>query len=693
MKAAGTRQPIVSNADEVSRLRAEVARLEAELEQARVAAEDADERIAELARDCKRLQSEIRDRVAAHRSDEHAAEQIRGKMGSAAASLFALEAEQARGAEAEEELRVTIEEMQVLAEELEGSNEALRALNLELDRKIAERTAALEEQNRRLEESEAKLHLALQHAEASSWEWDVAADRLTWSRGFPVLHGMPQGAVNLSSEGWAGLLHVEDRGRVLAALGACAGGQRSELVAEYRVMLPGGRLRWLSARGRMHAGRLLGLAMDVTARRASEAALERANLELNRRVEAEMAAREAAQARLRQRQKLEAIGQLTGGLAHDFNNLLTVIQGGLSLLESSDNPERRTRLMGAIWEATERGADLTRRLLAFGRQQALRPEPVVLPERIDGLRDFLRHALRPDIRLTIDIPPDTWPVRADSGALELALLNLATNARDAMPAGGRITLRAHNRVLDQVEAEHLGLSAGPHVALAVEDEGVGMAAEVLERAFDPFFTTKGLGHGTGLGLPQVYGFARQSGGTATIRSTQRRGTTVTLLLPRALESGPAAAPAAEAHPPSDAGAGRHGRILVVEDDPGVAEVVTDLLRQFGHEVHLASSAEDALGLLAGQERFDLVFSDVLLPGGASGLDLAREVTRTRPGLPIVLTTGYSGSAAEQADAAMYTLLRKPYPARALAEVVSRAIAQPERQPGEAPPVRHCAEAG
>jgi len=666
----------VSNVDEIGRLRAEVQRLGEELEQARVVAEDADERTALLHAECRQLRQDNRDRIAAHEAAESAAQELRNRLGRERASESALKAEQTRVIAAEEELHVTVEELQVLAEELETTNEALRTLNQELDRRVAERTRALAERNRALAEKEARLNLALLQAEACTWEWDVETDRLSWSAGFPALHGLRKDSP-LSLGDWLERLDTADRERVSTALSELGKRTRGELVTEYRVNLAERGTRWLGARGRvMHMPggpvRVFGLVTDITARKTNEAALLTVNAELNQRVETEVAAREEAQGQLQQRQKLEAIGQLTGGVAHDFNNVLTVIQGGLNLLESITEPERRQRLMRAIWDATERGANLTRQLLAFGRRQALKPERIELSGSMERICDFLRHSLREHIEIVAEIPPDTWAVRLDPGALELALLNLATNARDAMPNGGRITIRAANRQLAEAEADHLGLGSGEHVALAIADQGLGMSGETLERAFEPFFTTKGLGHGTGLGLAQVYGFARQSGGTATIRSRQDHGTTVTLILPRAPETAPAPGPGMMEEGLADATS--RGRILVVEDDPTVASVVMDLLVQFGHAAQRAETAEAALKELASADPFDMVFSDVLLPGGASGLDLAREITRTRPGLPIVLTTGYSGSAAEQAEAASYTLLRKPYTARELASVVNQAIA-------------------
>jgi signal transduction histidine kinase/ActR/RegA family two-component response regulator len=409
----------------------------------------------------------------------------------------------------------------------------------------------------------------------------------------------------------------------------------------------------------------------------ANAELERMNDELQRRVETETAARAKAQADLFQMQKLEAIGQLTGGIAHDFNNLLMVITNGLQVLGQSDNARPRERALRRTQEAAWRAAELTRRLLAFARRQALHPERVDLLQQIDGLRELLGQGLREDIELRTDIPTDIWPLEADIGALELALLNLTVNARDAMPKGGTLTIAAHNTPVGPDEAGQRAVAVGDYVLIAVVDTGVGMAPEIVEKIFEPFFTTKGSGRGTGLGLPQVYGFAQQSGGTAWVDSRVGAGTAVQLLLPRSrreveqdTQRQLSISPAATAGPL---------RVLVVEDEPSVAAVVMDMLGELGHTARSVDTVAAALAHLADGESTDLVLSDVLLPGGESGLDLARELRRRHVDVPIILTSGYGGAMTQRLGAMNLPFLRKPYQLDTLSQAIGTAMAVPSEE--------------
>ena len=410
-------------------------------------------------------------------------------------------------------------------------------------------------------------------------------------------------------------------------------------------------------------------------------ALAEHNRELERRVEAAVAAREAAQAALFRQQKLEALGQLTGGVAHDFNNLLTVVVSGLHMLGRAQTEERREMLIGRIGEAAERGATLTHRLLAFGRRQALRPEPLDLAARLSDLCDLLGHSLRGDLRIEAQAEEGLWPVEADLGALELALLNLAVNARDAMPHGGRVALAARNRQFGEREAAALGLAEGDYVELSVADSGTGMSREVLARVFEPFFTTKDAGQGSGLGLAQVYGFAQQSGGTARVESQPGEGATVSLLLPRSASAPSTAAPPrrpavdGRAETPGEGGH-RAASILVVEDDGEVGALVVDMLTQLGHCATRVSNVDAALGALGNGRVLDLVFTDVLLPGGANGVDLAHEIRRRRPEIGVVLTSGYGGEMIEQMGQVHWPLLRKPYQPETLRAVIEAALDAP-----------------
>jgi len=419
---------------------------------------------------------------------------------------------------------------------------------------------------------------------------------------------------------------------------------------------------------------LAGLVVIVLA--AAQGALRRANRELADRAEIlvetnellhqQMAEREKAEEALRQSQKMEAIGRLTGGIAHDFNNLLMVASSGVELLDRTKDPVRRKALTEGVRQAVERGGALTRQMLAFSRRAPLKTEVLHLPTRIEGLRFLLDRALREDIEVVLDLPDDLWRIEADPGELELALLNLAVNARDAMPNGGRIILSAHNAASD---GEGVDM-----VCLRVADTGTGMPEAVASRVFEPFFTTKEVGRGTGLGLSQVYGFVRSSGGEISVESAEGIGTTFTLCLPRTDKP----ATAIDLSPPA-ADADRltrkaEGRLLLVEDDDAVAAGVGHMIRDLGYTYVRAAQAADALHLLEQGERFDLVFSDMVMPGQMDGLMLAKTIRDRHPGLPVVLTTGFSEAAAT-ATAERFRLLSKPYGIEALAALLGEALSE------------------
>jgi CheY-like chemotaxis protein len=347
-----------------------------------------------------------------------------------------------------------------------------------------------------------------------------------------------------------------------------------------------------------------------------------------------------------------------------------VISGGLDMLARQPDPARWRRITDGMRQAVDRGAALTRQLLAFARRQPLKPEPVALDRRICEMEELLTRSLRGDIRVEMDFATDLWPVMVDPVQLELAVLNLAVNARDAMPNGGVLTIRAEN-----APALAEGEIAGDFVRLSVADNGTGMSAEIISRAFEPFFTTKDVGHGSGLGLAQIYGFARQSGGVARIDSAVGRGTTVTLLLARsAVAPAPPDRPS-QTGPGGDDGGDRASRanVLLVEDDDEVAALTADMIGQLGYDVTRVANAAAALGALANGRIVDIVFSDVMMPGGMSGADLAREIGRRRPGLPVLMTTGYDGRAGIGADDLTLPLLRKPYRLEALAGALSAAL--------------------
>jgi|GEM_PF-315855 len=438
-----------------------------------------------------------------------------------------------------------------------------------------------------------------------------------------------------------------------------------------------------------HAGLALLVGMGFllsTVLVASQTALRRANAvladraealaEANRELKVQMDERERAEEALRQSQKMEAVGQLTGGVAHDFNNILMVASSGLDLLDRTSDPGRRQSLRDGIRQAIDRGASLTRQLLAISRRSALQPEVVDLRERVEGMRMLLDRSLREDIEVKVEIPEDLWPVEVDPSQLEVALLNIAVNARDAMPKGGTLLIRAKNAAgITDGELE------GDYVRLSVVDEGVGISKEMLGRIFEPFFTTKGVGKGTGLGLAQVYGFCRASGGDVRVQSELGRGSTVSLYLPRSLKSRPRRAAEDAGRDLSGAAPpGSRGRVLLVEDEEGVASLVAEMLAELGYQATRAPSAAAALKMLDAGPGPDLVLSDMVMPGRMNGMELARQIGRRRPGLPVLLTTGYS-DAAEQARAQGLRLLMKPYRLQALADALAEIEAQRTAQVG------------
>ena len=360
-------------------------------------------------------------------------------------------------------------------------------------------------------------------------------------------------------------------------------------------------------------------------------------------------------------QKMEALGQLTGGLAHDFNNLLTAILGACELaMRNLDDREKLKRMLDGVRGSAQRGASLTKQLLAFARAQQLEIKQVDLKQFLAEVTTLLRPSLRSNIELVTEISDQLWPADTDAAALELAILNLAFNARDAMKDGGQLKISAHNVVL---EGEPDGLR-GEHVALTVADTGTGMPPEVIDRVFEPFFTTKGFGEGTGLGLSQVFGFAKQIGGGISVESKPGKGATFTLYL-RTSRGATAAETARDGHHSL-------GRVLIVEDDMLLAELAAGMLAELGFEGMIAHSAKDALEQLAGGARPKLIFSDVVMPGGISGIELARKVRDRFPELPILLTTGYSE---EVGGSHGFPVLQKPYEMDGLASALGNLLKQ------------------
>ncbi|MET0205426.1 MAG: PAS domain-containing protein [Casimicrobiaceae bacterium] len=374
--------------------------------------------------------------------------------------------------------------------------------------------------------------------------------------------------------------------------------------------------------------------------------------------------RHAEQA-LRQTQRLESLGQLTGGVAHDFNNLLAVFAGGVQVLERSPSPEQRQKVIDAMRRAVARGTGLTRHLLAFSRRKPINPESIDLASYLGNMREMLASSLRGDIRVDMQFDPGLSHVEVDTGELELAIVNLCVNARDAMPFGGTITIAGDNSPESGADGARTD-----GVRLRISDTGVGIPPQVIGRVFDPFFTTKDVGKGSGLGLAQVYGFAQQSGGRVSIASEVGVGTVVTLLLPKAAR----AAAAAHAHPDASMVpavpnvAKRRGEVLLVEDDVEVAALTREMLAALGFSVIHASNPTAALAKISDARALEAVFSDIMMPGGISGLHMAREIRARHPTLPIVLATGYAEAGAGIRDGE-FRLLLKPYTLEALADAL------------------------
>jgi signal transduction histidine kinase len=400
--------------------------------------------------------------------------------------------------------------------------------------------------------------------------------------------------------------------------------------------------------------------------------------EANQALKGEMADRQAAEAQLRQVQKMEAVGQLTGGIAHDFNNMLAVVVGGIDLAQRRLNGPRRevlNHLQNAMEGAT-RAAALTRRLLSFARSEPLLPERVDSRDLLQGMTDLLDRTLGERIRVEVDLPANTWPIYVDPHQLENAMVNLAVNARDAMEGQGAMRIATENVTLS---ANSVGdIQAGDYVRISVTDTGCGMTAEVLDRAFEPFFTTKPVGKGTGLGLSQIFGFAHQSGGEVGIESEVGRGTTVSIYLPRTA----AAATPVRIHPSvqrSEAEAHVPGaRILVVEDDPRVRAATVGALEDLDYEPLACASGAEAIELFTSQD-FDLVISDVIMPE-MTGPELIRHLKATLPkDFAVLFVTGYVGEG-ESDDLRGYELLRKPFTVGALASSVAAALARTSEPP-------------
>jgi PAS domain S-box-containing protein len=520
-----------------------------------------------------------------------------------------------------------------------------------------------------------------------TWVWDLQADEFTVDEAFARSFGLDPafGRVGLSLEQVIATVHPEDRQGLVAAINEviARGGAYAH---QYRVRRTDGKYYWIEANGRVDLGpdgtplSFPGVLIDVEDRRAVEAERDRAIMmlrtltdTLEQRVAERTSELMRAEDALRQSQKMEAVGQLTGGVAHDFNNLLTIIRSSVDFLRRPDLPEaRKARYLDAVSDTVDRAAKLTGQLLAFARRQALKPEVFHVGQKVRGIAEMLDTVIGARIQVIAEVPDEPCYIRADVSQFETALVNMAVNARDAMDGEGTLTLQlAGGRTMPPIRG-HAGADTA-FAAVSLTDTGAGIAEADLGRLFEPFFTTKEVGKGTGLGLSQVFGFAKQSGGNVDVTSAPGQGATFTLYLPQVEVDRGIDATAGAAVPLSPLGAGQ--RVLVVEDNVEVGQFATQILQDLGYETVWAANAEAALERL-GEDGggFEVVFSDVVMPG-MGGLALAQELARRFPALPVLLTSGYSHVLAQEGTHG-FELLHKPYSAEQLGRVLSRVAGRP-----------------
>ena len=502
-----------------------------------------------------------------------------------------------------------------------------RAAAAQLAEEVRLRTNQLELTAQALNDSQDFARLALTAVGGVGvWTYDAIADRFFYDGAIAKLYDLDpgQGEAGLTTAGFLQNVHPADREALAATM---AGGllNPGQLELEYRLRHSDGSVHWVLSRGHTYfdesgrAVRRTGIGIDMTKQRLLEE-------------------------QLRQSQKMEAVGQLTGGLAHDFNNLLAGITGSLELLQnrvSQGNVTSIDRYVVAAQGAARRAAALTHRLLAFSRRQTLDPKSTDVNDLVRDMVDLIRRTVGPQIDIEVVGAKDLWPTLVDSNQLENALLNLCINARDAMPDGGRITIESANDTFDARSAAELDITPGQYVSLSVTDTGSGMTAEVMRRAFDPFFTTKPLGQGTGLGLSMIYGFVRQSGGQVSIRSEVGMGTSLCLYFPRDYQ-----APDATVGIEAPQGLDKHGAgqvVLVVDDEPTIRLIVVEILVDCGYVAVEATDGPSSLELLRSNARIDLLITDVGLPGGMNGRQIADAARVLRPSLKVLFITGYAES--------------------------------------------------
>jgi PAS domain S-box-containing protein len=520
-----------------------------------------------------------------------------------------------------------------------------------------------------------RFRAALLASEAGIFDWYLDEQRFYCDSALQQLFGLPDVLTYEPIERFLDFVHPDDRAAVRRSLMDCVHGK--DFAVEFRLSR-GAQNQWLLSKGKVFrdaAGRpsyVTGTCADITARKQAEKALFELNETLEARVVAEVAERSRVEDTLHQAQKMEAVGQLTGGIAHDFNNLLTGIIGSLELMQRrrrSGEAANDERYITAAVTSAQRAAALTQRLLAFSRRQTLDLKPIEVNPLVASLEDLLHRTTREDIVIRTQLAAGLSLVRMDANQLESAVINLAINARDAMPDGGTITIATAAVQLSAEEGAAMELAEGDYVMLTVSDTGVGMTAEVLAKVFEPFYTTKPIGQGTGLGLSMVYGYMRQASGAVRILSEPGKGTCVQLYMP--CHGGDLAGLAVEESKAAPLGGGEV--VLVVEDEVVVRSLIVEVLGELGYQTLEAANAQEAIPLLESRQRIDLMISDVGLPG-INGRQLADLAQTQRSGLKVLLVTGYAeGSNVSGYLAANMEIITKPFAIEALANKISEML--------------------